>query len=49
MLVAGAGHAVHRRGNIVDAEHEMIVGRDMPPPLDAVSHSQQRDDMARAG
>ncbi len=49
VLLRRRGVAVHRRGDVVDREHEMVLGRDMARPLHPVGEPQQRDDMARPG
>ena len=49
MLVRRGGIAVHRRGDVVDREHQMVLGRDVAWPLHPVDKPQQGHDMARAG
>ena len=49
MLLRRRGIAVHRRGDVIDREHQMVLGRDVRRPLHPVDEPQQGDDMARAG
>jgi hypothetical protein len=49
MLLAGRGVSLHRHGDVIHREHEMIFRRYVARPLDAVDQPQQRHDMACAG
>jgi hypothetical protein len=49
MLLAGNDIPIHRGGDIIHSEHEVIGLQDMVWPLDPIRVPKQRDDVERAG
>ena len=49
VVVAGNGVAVHRRGDVVHAQNEVVVRCDAPRSFDPVGIPEQRDDVPRSG